>query len=80
MIGVALLYQGLYQEKPKLPFIPGCEVVGFVSQLGQAVRTLQIGDEVSIGTNTVHIGVLFRSYSSLSILDVSIRLDKIQSF
>jgi hypothetical protein len=42
----ALQLQGLYQEKPKLPFIPGSEVSGKVVEAGNDVRTLTVGDLV----------------------------------
>ncbi len=34
---------------PKLPIIPGHEVVGRVEQLGDRVRTLRVGDRVGVG-------------------------------
>ena len=43
----ALQLQGLYQEKPKLPFIPGSEVSGRIIEVGSDVRTVSIGDSVS---------------------------------
>jgi NADPH2:quinone reductase len=42
----ALWVQGLYQVKPPLPFIPGSEVTGVVTALGEGVTTLSVGDEV----------------------------------
>ncbi len=36
----------LYQEKPKLPFIPGGEVSGTVLEVGAAVRGLSVGQPV----------------------------------
>ncbi len=42
----ALYVQGLYQVKPPLPFIPGSEVAGLVTALGDGVDTLSVGDEV----------------------------------
>lgn len=41
-----LLVQGLYQVKPKLPFIPGSEVSGVITEVGSAVRGLNPGDKV----------------------------------
>jgi NADPH2:quinone reductase len=35
-----------YQEKPKLPFVPGGEVSGTVAAVGSAVRGLAVGDAV----------------------------------
>jgi NADPH2:quinone reductase len=46
-----LLVEGRYQIKPPLPFVPGGEVVGRVSELGEGVTGLTIGDRMfaSIG-------------------------------
>lgn len=35
-----------YQEKPKLPFVPGGEVSGVIRAVGAAVRGLAAGDAV----------------------------------
>ena len=42
----ALMVQGLYQVKPKLPFVPGAEVAGIVSQVGDGVTAWRVGDRV----------------------------------
>ncbi|KAK9818978.1 hypothetical protein WJX81_001512 [Elliptochloris bilobata] len=42
----ALQIQGLYQDRPKLPFVPGSEVSGVVIEVGRDVRTVQVGDAV----------------------------------
>lgn len=39
--------QGLYQEKPPLPFVPGSEVSGTVIETGDDVRDIKKGDEVA---------------------------------
>jgi NADPH2:quinone reductase len=41
-----LFVQGRYQIKPPTPFVPGMEVVGRVSELGEGVTDLAIGDRV----------------------------------
>lgn len=41
-----LLVQGLYQLKPPLPFSPGLEVAGDISEVGQGVHGLQVGQRV----------------------------------
>lgn len=41
-----LMVQGLYQMKPPFPFTPGSEVAGVISQLGEGVDQLKIGQRV----------------------------------
>ncbi len=41
-----VLLQGLYQDHPKLPFVPGNEVSGVVIEVGRDVRTVSVGDAV----------------------------------
>ena len=41
-----MLLQGLYQDRPKLPFVPGNEVSGVVIEVGRDVRTVSVGDAV----------------------------------
>ena len=48
-----LTVEGKYQFKPGLPFVPGTEVSGVVSKVGQGVTTRAVGDEV---VGTVQIG------------------------
>ena len=38
--------QGGYQDKPKLPFIPGSEVSGVVTEVASGVKSLRVGDKV----------------------------------
>ncbi len=42
----ALLVQGLYQERPPLPFVPGIEFSGDVVQLGSDVKGIAVGARV----------------------------------
>lgn len=42
----SLLVQGLYQLKPDLPFIPGSEVAGVISEVGENVKHLKVGMKV----------------------------------
>ncbi|GIL52635.1 hypothetical protein Vafri_8439 [Volvox africanus] len=42
----ALQIKGEYQDKPKLPFIPGSEVSGVVVEVADGVKNLQVGDKV----------------------------------
>ncbi|WP_395342807.1 NADPH:quinone oxidoreductase family protein [Ningiella sp. W23] len=42
----SLLVQGLYQLKPELPFIPGSEVAGVISEVGPRVKHLKVGMHV----------------------------------
>lgn len=41
-----LFVQGRYQIKPPTPFVPGMEVVGRVTELGDGVTELSVGDRV----------------------------------
>lgn len=41
-----LLVQGLYQMKPELPFIPGSEIAGEISEVGSDVSHLKVGMKV----------------------------------
>ena len=41
-----LMSAGKYQLKPPLPFTPGMEAAGIVSEIGSKVRTHQMGDRV----------------------------------
>lgn len=42
-----LIVQGLYQEKPDLPFIPGSEVAGEIIEIGDGVSQFNVGDRVA---------------------------------
>ena len=42
----ALMVQGLYQVRPALPFVPGLEFAGVISDAGTDVSRLKVGDEV----------------------------------
>ncbi len=42
----ALFVQGLYQIKPPLPFVPGSEVAGVVTEIGSAVTAVEVGQRV----------------------------------
>ncbi len=42
-----LVVQGLYQERPPLPFSPGMEVSGVVEALGEGVTAFRRGDRVA---------------------------------
>ena len=41
-----LLVQGLYQMKPEHPFVPGTEVAGIISEVGEGVNHLKVGQRV----------------------------------
>jgi NADPH2:quinone reductase len=42
-----LITQGKYQLKPDLPFAPGAEVAGKVSEVGEGIEGFSVGDHVS---------------------------------
>src|SRR5689334_25183211 len=41
-----LVIAGKYQRKPPLPFAPGTEASGVVTEVGSGCRRLRVGDEV----------------------------------
>lgn len=47
-----LQVQGLYQEKPPLPFIPGSDFSGTVESVGPAVTKFKAGDRVCSSSPT----------------------------
>lgn len=46
----ALFVQGLYQIKPPTPFVPGGEIAGVVTEIGEGVDTVKVGDRVFAST------------------------------
>lgn len=47
-----LIVQGLYQVKPPLPFVPGHEFSGIVTEVGQEVKSCKKGDRVFVSSGT----------------------------
>lgn len=47
----SLMVEGSYQVKPPLPFSPGLEVAGIISEVGQEVTGWAVGDKVQALTN-----------------------------
>ena len=45
-----LMIQGLYQFQPPMPFIPGGESAGIVSEVGAGVKGFSVGDKVFAAT------------------------------
>src|SRR5215470_9137355 len=43
-----LLVSGQYQEKPPLPFTPGSEAGGVVTEVGDGVSGINVGDRVMV--------------------------------
>src|SRR4051812_34879688 len=41
-----LIIEGKYQEKPALPFSPGMEIAGTVTELGPGASGVKVGDRV----------------------------------
>lgn len=41
-----LIIQGKYQTRPPLPFSPGSEIAGIVKEVGEGVKSIQVGDRV----------------------------------
>ncbi len=41
-----LIIQGKYQFKPELPFAPGSDIAGVVTEIGEGVNQFKVGDEV----------------------------------
>lgn len=47
-----LIAQGRYQVTVNRPYIPGCESLGIITDLGQSVKNLKLGDKIlHIGTH-----------------------------
>lgn len=42
----ALQAQGLYQERPELPYVPGMDATGVVLEVGEGVSHVQVGEPV----------------------------------
>ena len=47
-----LMIQGLYQYQPPLPFTPGGESAGIISEIGEDVTKFKVGDKVFAMTGT----------------------------
>jgi NADPH2:quinone reductase len=47
-----LMIQGLYQYKPELPFVPGMEAAGVVSEIAPDVTSFSPGDKVMVRMRT----------------------------
>ena len=47
-----LMIQGLYQYQPPLPFTPGGESAGIISEIGDGVTKFKVGDKVFAMTGT----------------------------
>ena len=45
--GDLLMISGRYQVKPALPFVPGCEIAGIVSAVGEDCAGFAVGDHVA---------------------------------
>src|SRR5256885_10282283 len=47
-----LTVQGLYQHRPKLPFVPGVEAAGVVAEVGPGVEGIAVGQKVIVRLRT----------------------------
>jgi NADPH2:quinone reductase len=47
-----LMIQGLYQFQPPLPFIPGGEAAGIITEVGEGVKDFKVGDKVFAASMT----------------------------
>jgi NADPH:quinone reductase-like Zn-dependent oxidoreductase len=56
-----VMRQGLYQDAPPKPFVPGYEISGVVTEIGKNVTTLTVGQHVLAGTR-------FGGYASQHVL------------
>ena len=48
-----LMIQNLYQMKPELPFIPGAEIGGVVTEVGEGVTNVAVGDRVFVSLGSL---------------------------
>ena len=46
-IALQLFVSGRYQRRPPLPFVPGSEIAGVVTEVGQDVSRLRVSDRVA---------------------------------
>jgi NADPH2:quinone reductase len=47
-----LMIQGLYQNQPPMPFIPGAECSGVISEIGEGVDSCSVGDHAFVMAGT----------------------------
>jgi NADPH2:quinone reductase len=47
-----LIVRGQYQVKPPFPFTPGAELAGIVSEVGEGVEKISVGDRVFCGSSS----------------------------
>jgi len=57
----ALQAQGLYQEKPPLPYVPGMDLTGTVLEVGEGVDGFQAGDRVIAQMSTGALAEIVRA-------------------
>ena len=43
-----LMQKGTYQDTPEPPFVPGLEIAGTITELGQGVSGFEVGDRVAV--------------------------------
>ena len=60
-----LMIQGLYQFQPPLPFVPGGESAGIVTEVGEGVSDYAVGDKVFAATGVGGISEKILAHQSM---------------
>ena len=60
-----LMIQGLYQFQPPLPFVPGGESAGIITEVGEGVSGYAVGDKVFAATGVGGISEKILAHQSM---------------
>ena len=60
-----LMIQGLYQFQPPLPFIPGGEAAGIITEIGENVSDFKVGDKVFAASMTGGVAEKLLAHQSM---------------